>query len=82
MRTTTTPASHRVRVTAHPQDAVFEVALVPSAREHQDRAEDALRLLAVWAVRAVQSRQVANVTLDSSRPTSDECTPVQVQEGA
>ena len=60
----------------------LEVALVRPAKADQEAAANAVRLLAAWAVRAAQARQAQHVSLDSSRPASDECTPIQAQEGA
>jgi hypothetical protein len=68
---------HSVRPTAPPGVAqAFELRaeVVPTAGR-RDALDDALRLLAVWAVRTARAHTAAQVHLDSSALGSDECTP-------
>ena len=66
---TTRPESQHLR-------PPFELcAIVLPAPGHQHAIQDALHLLAAWAVRAARAQVTHEKPLDSSAPGSHECTP-------
>ncbi len=57
------------------QPRSFRLAPLASAATSNEAVSDALRLLAVWAVRATRAHGPPQEGLDCSAPASDQCTP-------